>query len=162
VARGIFGNISETRVLLGIFWDRGLILDKNRGLFAKWHGIIGFELFSNGKKAWTRSTVHGPWAALVHGGPRIGPRRWLTGARPNSRSEARWPAGGGTTGRGEHGDPSSGVTEAWATVERRRDGGNKRQRLELGARVKEGARELKREGKRGGEGWGCSLPFYRD
>jgi hypothetical protein len=106
VARGIFGNISETRGLLGIFGDRGLILDKNRGLFAKWHGIIGFELFSNGKKAWTRSTVHGPWAALVHGGPRIGPRRWLTGARPNSRSEARWPVGGGTTGEGNTGIPA--------------------------------------------------------
>jgi hypothetical protein len=26
-------------------------------------------------------------------------------------------------------------------------------------RVKEGARELKREGKRGSEGWGCSSPL---
>jgi hypothetical protein len=29
--------------------DSGLILDKNRGLFPEWCGIIGFELFSNGK-----------------------------------------------------------------------------------------------------------------
>jgi hypothetical protein len=50
VARGIFGNISKTRGLLRIFVDYQLILDKNRGLFAKWHGIIGFELFSNGKR----------------------------------------------------------------------------------------------------------------
>jgi hypothetical protein len=50
VARGIFGNISKTRGLLRIFVDCGLILDKNRGLFAKWHGIIGFELFSNVKR----------------------------------------------------------------------------------------------------------------
>jgi hypothetical protein len=30
--------------------DCGLILDKNKGPFAKWRGIIGFELFSNGKR----------------------------------------------------------------------------------------------------------------
>jgi hypothetical protein len=30
--------------------DYGLILKKNRRLFAKWHGIMGFELFSNGKR----------------------------------------------------------------------------------------------------------------
>jgi hypothetical protein len=48
VARGIFGNVSKTRGLLRIFVDCGLILDKNWGLFAKWHGIFGFELLSNG------------------------------------------------------------------------------------------------------------------
>jgi hypothetical protein len=44
----------------------GLILDKNRGLFAKWHGIFGFKLFLNGKR-------HGlsPWF-MDHG------RRWST------------------------------------------------------------------------------------
>jgi hypothetical protein len=40
VARGIFGNITKTRGLLRIFVDYRLILDKNMGLFAKWHGII--------------------------------------------------------------------------------------------------------------------------
>jgi hypothetical protein len=49
VARGIFENVSKTRGLLRIFVNYGLILNKNRGLFAKWHGIFGFELFSNGK-----------------------------------------------------------------------------------------------------------------
>jgi hypothetical protein len=44
-------------------------------------------------------------------------------------------------------------------VERRRDGGDERQGLELDTRVTEGARELKRERKKGGEGQGCSLPF---
>jgi hypothetical protein len=34
-------------------------------------------------------------------------------------------------------------------MERRHDGGEERQRLELGVRVKEGSRELGREGKRG-------------
>jgi hypothetical protein len=38
--------------------DYGLIFDKNRGLFAKWHGIIVFKLFSNGKGV---DSVHGLW-----------------------------------------------------------------------------------------------------
>jgi hypothetical protein len=42
VARGIFGNISKTKGLLRIFVNYWLILDKNRGLFAKWHGIISW------------------------------------------------------------------------------------------------------------------------
>jgi hypothetical protein len=37
----MFGNISKTRGLFKIFVGCGLILDKNRDLFAKWHGIIG-------------------------------------------------------------------------------------------------------------------------
>jgi hypothetical protein len=41
-------------------------------------------------------------------------------------------------------------------VERLRDGGDERRWLELGMRAKEGVRELEREGKRGGEGQGCS------
>jgi hypothetical protein len=58
VARGIFGNISKTRGLLRIFVDCGLILDKNRGLFAKWHEIIGwgflFEWAGDGGSAAAR------------------------------------------------------------------------------------------------------------
>jgi hypothetical protein len=50
VARGIFGNVLKTKGLLGILVNYRLILDKNRGLFAKWHGIFGFDLFSNGKR----------------------------------------------------------------------------------------------------------------
>jgi hypothetical protein len=46
-------------------------------------------------------------------------------------------------------------------AERQRDGGQERRRLELGARAKEGVRKLRREGERGGEGRGCSSPFYR-
>jgi hypothetical protein len=39
-------------------------------------------------------SVHGSWtmAALVHGGPRIGPQRWLTGAWMMG---TRWHNGGG-------------------------------------------------------------------
>jgi hypothetical protein len=33
--------------------------------------------------------VRGPRAALVHGGPQTGPRRWLTIARPSGRSRPR-------------------------------------------------------------------------
>jgi hypothetical protein len=42
---------------------------------------------------------------------------------------------------------------------RRRTGGSERRRLELVARVKEGAKELGRERMRCGEGWGLHLPF---
>jgi hypothetical protein len=74
---GIFGNVSKTRGLLGIFVNRGLILNKNRGLFAKWHGIFGSELFSNGKMRRL-----GPWF-VDHG------RRWST-------VDGRWGLGGGS------------------------------------------------------------------
>jgi hypothetical protein len=38
VASGIFGNISKTRGLLGIFVDCGLITKKPRGIFANFPG----------------------------------------------------------------------------------------------------------------------------
>jgi hypothetical protein len=38
--------------------DRGLILDKNRGLFAKWWDFWISDLFSNGKGV---DSVHGSW-----------------------------------------------------------------------------------------------------
>jgi hypothetical protein len=48
------------------------------------------------------------------------------------------------------------LTEAQATAKRQRDGGKEQWQLELIARVKEGVKELRREGKRGGEGQGLS------
>jgi hypothetical protein len=48
---------------------------------------------------------------------------------------------------------------ARVVVERRRDRGDEWRGLELSVRAMEGTRELKREGKRGGEGRGCSSPF---
>jgi hypothetical protein len=51
------------------------------------------------------------------------------------------------------------LTGARAAAERRRDGGEDQRWLELDVRAKEGARELKREGNKGGEGRGCSSPF---
>jgi hypothetical protein len=77
------------------FADRGLILNKYRGLSAKWRGIISFELLSNGisrglgqwlvdhgrrrptldrGRYWPRSSPDlGPAAASGHGGL---PRGW--------------------------------------------------------------------------------------
>jgi hypothetical protein len=49
--------------------DCGLILDKDRGLFAKWLAFFGFRFIFNRKMAWTRSTGHGPAQGTVHGGP---------------------------------------------------------------------------------------------
>jgi hypothetical protein len=48
------------------------------------------------------------------------------------------------------------LTRARVAVKRRRDGGKERQRLEIIARAKDDAKELGREGKRGGEGRGLS------
>jgi hypothetical protein len=63
-------------------------------------------------------------------------------------------------GRGAGRGSAKGVlTGARAAVKRRRDGGREQRWLELIARAKEGTRELEREGKRGGEGWGCSSSF---
>jgi hypothetical protein len=135
--------------------DRGLISQKGKGLTAKsvgifWRGII-FQwenLVDQVHDAWTGG------AAQVHGGP-----RWhLARAWPPATLEH----GSSSTGaqqRGEHGDPSSGLTGARMVMERQRDGGDEWQQLELSVRAKEGAKELRREGERGGEGRGCSSPF---
>jgi hypothetical protein len=117
-ARGIFGNISKIRGLLGIFVDYGLILDKNRGLFAKWHEIICFKLFSNGKRCGL-----GPRAVLVHGGPQTGPRRWLAGAWSSGCSGPRWLAARVAMRRGRGGATRESLTGAWMMVRRQRDGG---------------------------------------
>jgi hypothetical protein len=55
-------------------------------------------------------------------------------------------ARGGQAGRGG----ARGVlTGARAAAERQRDGGEELRRLELGVRLKEGVRELEREGEKG-------------
>jgi hypothetical protein len=93
VARGIFRNISKARGLLRIFVNCGLILDNNMGLFAKWHGIIGLELFYNGKRRGL--------------GPRFVDHRRLA-ARVATR-------------RGRGGMTGEPLTGAWTTVRQRRD-----------------------------------------
>jgi hypothetical protein len=66
------------------------------------------------RSAW--STIRGPWASPVHGGPQIGPRWWLTGARPSNCSGPRWLTDGGATERGLHGESISGLTGARAVA----------------------------------------------
>jgi hypothetical protein len=125
----------------------------------KWLEYLVSELFSNRKYRGL-----GPWL----GRPRLLRLTVNQGARGGSSSselglaatpEHRSSPTGVQTNRGEHGDPGSGLTGAQAVVEWRRDGGDEWWGLELGVRVMEGTMELKREGKRGGEGRGCSSPF---
>jgi hypothetical protein len=59
----------------------------------------------------------------VHGGPWIGPRQWLTGARPSGHSEPRQLAVRAATRRGRGGATGEPLTGAWTTARRRRDGG---------------------------------------
>jgi hypothetical protein len=96
---------------------------------------------------------------MAHGEQRSTGRWQLIGGWPRGHSGARELTDGGTIERGEHGDPGSGLTEARAAVERLHDGGDERRGLELDTTVMKGAREFKREGKRGGEDRGCSSPF---
>jgi hypothetical protein len=72
----------DSRVLFRIFVDCSLILEKYREFFAKLSGIFGGGIIFQMKMAWTRSMADEPPAALVHGGPRIGPWQWLNGGRP--------------------------------------------------------------------------------
>jgi hypothetical protein len=66
----------------------------------------------NGPGPW----LGGPRAAPVHGGPRIGPRWWLTGGRPGWCPGARNHAAAEENGGGDGGDPhrlQKGVAEGW-------------------------------------------------
>jgi hypothetical protein len=112
----------KTRGLLGICVDYGLISQKGKGLTAKSVRIFQRGIFFNGKIQWTRSTIRGPWASPVHGGPWTWPRRWLTGAQPSSRSGPQRLTSGGATERGVHEESIWGLTEAQAAVWRPGDG----------------------------------------
>jgi hypothetical protein len=67
--------------------------------------------------------------------------------------------GGGQAGRG---GAREVLTGNGGVAERRRTGGNERQRLELVTRAKEGAKEVGREGMRCGESRGSHRPFIGD
>jgi hypothetical protein len=67
--------------------------------------------------------------------------------------------GDGGGGRARRGGAGGVLTGARAVAERRRDRDEEWRWLELGARAKEGAKEIGREGKRGSEGGGFSTPF---
>jgi hypothetical protein len=108
--------------------DCGLILGKDKGLFVKLAGIIGLELFSNGKRAWTQSIAHGPRLQTVHRGPRIVPWRGARRSLTSGPSGAREFTGEGATERGEHGESVSGLTRARAAVWQPDNGGAGAQR----------------------------------
>jgi hypothetical protein len=80
-------------------------------------------------------------------------------------ARGRWSSpvltGNGRGGRAGRGGAREVLTGDGGVAERRRTGGNERRRLELVARVKEGANELGREGMRCGESRRVSSSFYR-
>jgi hypothetical protein len=98
--------------------------------------------------AWTRSRGSGPpWIEAVQ-------TRGLGGALPARGVRALGLANDGGGGRAGRGGARVVLTLARAATKRRHDGGKERRLLELVVRVKEGAKELRREGERGGEGQG--------
>jgi hypothetical protein len=68
-------------------------------------------------------------------------------------------AGDGGGGRAGRGRAREVLTGDGGVATRRCTGGSKRRQLEVIARAKEGAKELRREGMRCGEGWGSHRPF---
>jgi hypothetical protein len=85
------------------------------------------------------------------------PARELDAARPSSRSGARWPTGGGTTGRGVHGESISGLTGARAAVWRPGDGGEETVEVVLSVGNAQARREEKESGEMCGGGRRGSL-----
>jgi hypothetical protein len=57
----------------------------------------------------------------------------LDGARPSGHSGTQWPAGGGTTGRGVHGESILGLIGVRAAARRPRDGSEETVEEALGA-----------------------------
>jgi hypothetical protein len=98
------------------------------------HGAVGHGHQTEGAVAPHRRAAHGRGSSPV-----------LTGD-----------GGGGRAGRG---GAREVLTGDGGVAERRRTRGNERQRLELIARAKEGAKELGREGMRCGESRGSHRPF---
>jgi hypothetical protein len=106
--------------------------------------------------------VHNAWTGWRGSGPpwtKAAWRRGRDGALPERGAWALGLAGDGGGRRAGRGGARGVLTRARAAVKRWHDGGEERRRLELIVRVKEGARELEREGKKVGEGRGCSSPF---
>jgi hypothetical protein len=94
-------------------------------------------------------------------GPRWTTDRGRGGTSPACGAQVLELAGDGGGGRAGRGGAREVLTGDGGVAERRRTGGNEWRWLELVARVKEGAKELGREGMRRGESQGVSPSFYR-
>jgi hypothetical protein len=93
--------------------DCGLILDKKSGLYAKWHGIIGFKLFSNGKRRglspWFMD--HGRRWSMVDRGQGLGgssSELGLAAALGHDGLPHGWPREGGEAARPRNYSPELG------------------------------------------------------
>jgi hypothetical protein len=95
----------------------------------------------------------------VHSGPWTGPRRWLTGARPRSRSRPRRLTGGGATEIGLHGESISGLTGARMAAWRPGDDGEEAVVVALGGGRARAWREEKEIGERCGKDRVGHCPF---
>jgi hypothetical protein len=112
-----------------------------------------FELFSNGKTTWTRSTSRGPRRrrSTVDLGQGVGDD--LTRARPSGRSGAWWLIGDGATEREGHEESISGFTEARAAAWRPGNDGEEMAEEVLGAGGAWARREEMRRGREGEVWW---------
>jgi hypothetical protein len=137
--------------------DCGLISQKGEGLTTKSTGFFQRGFFFQWKIRWTRSTIRGPWATLMHGGPWIGPQWWLTGARPSTRSGPWRLTGGGATERGLHGKLDGSLTRDQAA----RAMAVKKQWRRHSVRAALGRGEKRRRAGRGVMENGGALPLYR-
>jgi hypothetical protein len=131
-----------------------------QGPFCKVAGIKEFPyLIYNGKFRGPSPWCGGPRAVPVHGGPRIGPRRWLTGEQPEWRPRAWNLAAVEEKGGGNGGEPhrmQEGAAEGrkWPGV-----GGEKPVEEAFSAGGARARREEKRGGERSGEARGGCSPF---
>jgi hypothetical protein len=123
VARAISGNIFENQGSSWKFVDRGLISLKVGGYLQDGGDFPGPDLFSNGTSRWTRSTTHGPLAALVHSEPWPWLAEELIRAWPSGGSGARRLTDDNATERGVHEKSVLGLTGARVVVWHQGDGG---------------------------------------
>jgi hypothetical protein len=119
-----------------------------QGPLCKMVRISGFHGFVfQWKIWWTGQRDSGPWWTMP------AQTRGSSGALPVCGAQVLGLIGGGEGGRAGQGSAEDVLIGARAVAEKRRDGGEEWRWLELSAR------ELRRDGKRGGEGRGCSSPF---